>query len=154
MFQKSHLYQQKFYKDYLDINFPNDTSQVNKRGVPDVAIMADSNFKGCYLITPLVTGQMPIATSGANPLFCSLLVRIAQAFDAKLGNINKLLYTHPDTAAVFMRISDGDNCLKLPEVKKELGNKWHAVNAWNPCTGFGSPIGSKMLDYFKAIIEE
>ena len=98
------------------------------RGVPDVAGDADPNTG--YNI--LVDGQkMTIGgTSAVAPLWAGLVARLNQNLGHSVGFLNPTIYQHPEA---FNDITSGSN------------GDYSAGRGWDPCTGLGSPIGSKLL---------
>jgi kumamolisin len=103
------------------------------RGVPDVASVGDP-LTG-YLI--LVNGKYVVGagTSAAAPLWAALIARVNESLGRAAGFINPLLYQSAQDfadAGAFRAITDGDNGF------------YHAGPGWNPCTGFGSPDGTKL----------
>jgi kumamolisin len=106
--------------------------QKTGRGVPDVASVGDPSTG--YLI--LVNGKycVGVGTSPAAPLWAALIARVNESLGHAAGFINPLLYQSAadfEKAAAFRAITDGDNGF------------YHAGPGWNPCTGFGSPDGTK-----------
>lgn len=108
------------------------------RGVPDVAgdaapasgyhIICDgTNFPDPAQGLPPVGG-----TSAVAPLWAGLLARINQGLNKPVGFVNPLLYAAPGNAA-FRDITQGDN------------GDYKAGAGWDPCTGWGSPDGQKLL---------
>jgi kumamolisin len=98
------------------------------RGVPDVAGDADPSTG--YRI--LVDGQNLTfgGTSAVAPLWAALTARLNQELGARVGFLNPFLYQHPE---VFRDIVSGSN------------GDYNAGPGWDPCTGLGSPDGSKLL---------
>ena len=111
------------------------------RGVPDVA--GDADPATGYQVR-LVGGRSGVigGTSAVSPLWAGLMAlanqRLARKSKPMAGFINPLLYSMPETAGVFHDIVSGDNDLE------GLG-KYTARKGWDPCTGLGSPNGSKLL---------
>ena len=108
------------------------------RGVPDVA--GDADPATGYNV--VVDGQSTVigGTSAVAPLYAGLLALINQALGTAVGYINPLLYTNP-AMTTFQDITMGNN------IDPNGTNKstWSAGPGWDPCTGLGSPNGSKLL---------
>jgi kumamolisin len=98
------------------------------RGVPDVA--GDADPATGYRV--LVDGQSLTfgGTSAVAPLWAALVARLNQALGHKVGFLNPVLYAHP---TVCHDITTGSNI------------DYHAAAGWDPCTGLGSPDGTKLL---------
>jgi kumamolisin len=109
------------------------------RGVPDIAGDADP---GTGYQVRLVGGKQSVigGTSAVSPLWAGLIARINQRL-AKLGKppagfINPLIYAPP--AGVLRDITQGNNDIE------GLG-KYSARKGWDPCTGLGTPDGTKVM---------
>jgi kumamolisin len=100
------------------------------RGVPDVAGNADPETG--YAV--FVDGQSTVigGTSAVAPLWAALIARLGQALGKPLGYANPLLYP-ANVAQTFREITRGNN------------DGYSAGPGWNPCTGLGSPDGSRLL---------
>lgn len=101
------------------------------RGVPDVA--ADADPATGYEVR--VDGQNAVfgGTSAVAPLWAGLVALMNQKLKKPVGFLNPLLYdasVHKDS---FRDITVGD-----------IG-AYQAKSGWDPCTGWGSPNGSKLL---------
>jgi kumamolisin len=133
----------------LDINTVN-PGALNGRIVPDVAANA-AGSTGYFIVAPdASTGQQAAGlisggTSAATPLFASLLVRIQQAGKV-VGFLPPKLYASSPTsggkpvgAVAFRDITQGNNT---------TGNStgYAAMKGFDAVTGWGSPIGDKLLD--------
>jgi kumamolisin len=99
------------------------------RGVPDVAGDADPNT-GYFVI---VDGQEEVigGTSAVAPLWAGLIARFNQKLGTSVGYLNPLLYTQ--LSSDLHDITQGD-----------IG-AYIASKGWDPCTGWGSPDGGKLL---------
>jgi kumamolisin len=100
------------------------------RGVPDVAGDADPNT-GYFVI---VDGQEGVigGTSAVAPLWAGLIARLNQKLSpTSVGYLNPLLYTQ--LSSDLHDITQGD-----------IG-AYSASKGWDPCTGWGSPDGGKLL---------
>jgi len=104
------------------------------RGVPDVSAAADPKT-GVVIIT--LDGQHVAViggTSAAAPQWSALIALLNQQLGARVGFLNPALYTKLATRAVLRDIVTGNN------------GAYQAGPDWDPCTGFGSPNGSALLD--------
>jgi kumamolisin len=100
------------------------------RGVPDVS--GDADPQTGYSVR--VDGQQAIlgGTSAVAPLWSGLLALINQGIGKPVGYINPLLYGKISSTA-FRDVVSGTN------------GAYTAGTGWDACTGWGSPIGSKLL---------
>jgi len=125
-------------------NVPSPASTSGGRGVPDVAGNADP-FSG-YSVLVDGASQVIGGTSAVAPLWAGLLARINQDLVAKDGKpagfINALLYAIAAKAA-FHDVTSGNN-----DIYNDLNGKFTAAPGWDPCTGVGSPDGTKLLALF------
>ncbi|RFU28816.1 hypothetical protein B7463_g7521, partial [Scytalidium lignicola] len=110
------------------------------RGYPDVAALGLNVF--------LYTGGIPsfvAGTSASAPIFASIITLINEqrlaAGKSSVGFLNPTLYQNPDA---FTDITTGNN----PGCGT---NGFDAVKGWDPVTGLGTPIFSKLLDAFMAL---
>jgi kumamolisin len=101
------------------------------RGVPDVA--GDADPETGYRV--LVDGQPEVfgGTSAVAPLWAALVARCAEALGRAPGYLNPILYQRLAAAGVTRDIVEGDN------------GAYEAAPGWDPCTGWGSPDGSRLL---------
>jgi kumamolisin len=101
------------------------------RGVPDIAGNADPATG--YRV--LVDGQSLTfgGTSAVAPLWAALVARLNQKLGHKVGFLTPVLYAHP---TVCHDITMGSNI------------DYQAAVGWDPCTGLGSPDGTKLLEAF------
>ncbi|HEX7642478.1 MAG TPA: S53 family peptidase [Burkholderiaceae bacterium] len=101
------------------------------RGVPDIAGDADPNTG--YSI--LVDGQQMVigGTSAVAPLWAGLIALLNQQLGKPVGYFNPLLYGSLAGLGVTNDIVNGSNGAQ------------QARPGWDACTGWGSPIGSKLL---------
>jgi kumamolisin len=104
------------------------------RGVPDVAGDADPNSG--YRVR--VDGQSLVigGTSAVAPLWAGLIALMNQKLGKPVGYLNPLLYGSVVGKGAFRDIVSGNN------------GSYSATAGWDPCTGWGSPVGSKL---FKAL---
>src|SRR5262249_33722677 len=99
------------------------------RGMPDVA--GNASPATGYQVRVDGADSVMGGTSAVAPLWAGLIARINQKLGNRVGFINPLLYGLPGKA--FRDITHGDN------------GAYGARHGWDPCTGLGSPIGSKLL---------
>ena len=101
------------------------------RGVPDVAGNADpaTGYEVRVDGENLVIG----GTSAVAPLWAGLIALCNQKLSAPAGFINPLLYGPHGGKAVCRDVTQGNN------------GAYHAKAGWDPCTGWGSPEGTKLL---------
>lgn len=102
----------------------------NHRGVPDVAGNADPQTG--YNI--LVDGQHMVVggTSAVAPLWAGLVALMTQKLGRRVGFLNPLIY-QLNAASGFRDITEGNN------------GTFKAAAGWDPCTGQGSPIATKLI---------
>ncbi|HEX7639667.1 MAG TPA: S53 family peptidase [Burkholderiaceae bacterium] len=101
------------------------------RGVPDVAGDADPNTG--YQVR--VDGQDMVigGTSAVAPLWAGLVALMNQKLGHPVGFLNPLLYGSLAGKGCTNDITSGNN------------GTWNAKAGWDPCTGWGSPDGAKLL---------
>ncbi|MGC1107618.1 MAG: S53 family peptidase [Candidatus Acidiferrales bacterium] len=104
------------------------------RGVPDVA--GDADPETGYSV--VVDGQQLVigGTSAVAPLWAGLVALINQSLGKNAGYMNPLLYTM-SVESTMRDITAGNN------------GAYSAGPGWDPCTGLGSPNGSKLLNALK-----
>jgi kumamolisin len=100
-----------------------------RRGVPDVA--GDGASASGYKILVDGSSMTVWGTSAVAPLWAGLVARLNQQVGHSVGYLNSFLYAHPQ---VFHDITQGNN------------GDYSAGRGWDPCTGLGSPDGSKLLN--------
>ena len=119
---------------------PKSPSGKTGRGVPDVAGNADS-ATGYLCKIAGVARLVPIGgTSAVAPLWAGLVALINQRL-VKLGKptaglLNPILYAN---GAAFHDIASGSN-----DIDGSL-KKYASTSGWDPCTGLGTPDGSKLM---------
>jgi kumamolisin len=101
------------------------------RGVPDVA--GDADPATGYFVR--VDGQEFVigGTSAVAPLWAGLVALMNQKLGHRVGFLNPLIYGSLVGAAVFRDITVGNN------------GAYSAKPGWDACTGWGTPIGAKLL---------
>ncbi len=102
------------------------------RGVPDVAGVADPQTG--YRVR--VDGEDAVigGTSAVAPLWAGLIALLNQKLGAPAGFLHSLIYGSHGGKAVFRDITQGGN------------GAYRAKAGWDPCTGWGSPDGAKLLN--------
>jgi kumamolisin len=114
---------------------PKPTNSAGGRGVPDVSGDADPSTG--YVIRVDGKNMVIGGTSAVAPLWAGLLA-VANAQNGKsAGFIQPAIYAAKGKAA-FNDITSGTNYSGTP-----VGFK--AGPGWDPCTGLGSPIGTKLI---------
>jgi len=101
------------------------------RGVPDVAGNAD----------PVTGYEVRVdgqefgigGTSAVAPLWAGLIALLNQRLGHPVGFLNPLLYGTLRGKDATRDITEGDN------------GAYRAGKGWDPCTGWGSPVGSRLL---------
>ncbi|KAL4746419.1 hypothetical protein BDW72DRAFT_207340 [Aspergillus terricola var. indicus] len=110
------------------------------RAYPDISAVAVNNFV-FWRGGPIVGG----GTSAAAPIFAAMLTRINEERLAAglptVGFVNPMLYAHPEA---FRDITEGNN----PGCSTD---GFTALEGWDPVTGLGTPIYSKLLEVFMSI---
>jgi kumamolisin len=108
------------------------------RGIPDVAANADPDTG--YLTYS--GGQFSIVggTSAAAPLWGALIALCNEQLGARVGNFNALLYSTIGPNQVLNDITQGNN-----DTDGLLDGNFAAKPGWDPCTGWGTPDGQKLL---------
>lgn len=117
------------YQNGFDV--PEPTDQAGGRGVPDVAGDADPNTG--YNI--LVDGESTVigGTSAVAPLWAALVALINEDTGKPIGYLNPLIYNQAVENSGFHDITEGNN------------GAFSAADGWDPCTGLGSPDGTKLM---------
>ncbi len=112
------------------------------RGIPDVAANA-SSLTG-YLIWADDTSMSMGGTSAAAPLWAGLVACLNEALGRRVGYLTPLLYTGNAARHGALRdIGHGNNQLSGRQ-------GYRARHGWDPCTGLGTPHGTKLLRWLKA----
>ena len=98
--------------------------------MPDVA--GDADPETGYVTR--VDGQPDVigGTSAVAPLWAGLIALINQSLGKPAGYLNPVLYQSTDPEADFNDIAAGNN------------GAYKAKKSWDPCTGLGTPKGSKI----------
>ena len=98
------------------------------RGVPDVS--GDADPRTGYGIVVDGSAATVGGTSAVAPLWTGLLALINQGIGKRVGYVNPLLYRSP---SAFTDVVKGNN------------GAYKAGPGWDACTGWGSPIGDRLL---------
>jgi kumamolisin len=109
------------------------------RGVPDVAGNAD----GATGYAVLAGGQVLTGVGGTSavaPLWAALIARINQHLGKPVGYLNPLLYGGLGKTAALRDVTTGNN-----DPTGRIGG-YSARAGWDPCTGWGSPDGTRLLN--------
>jgi kumamolisin len=116
-------------------NVPKAPDGFTGRGVPDVA--GDADPASGYSVRVDGTDTVIGGTSAVAPLWAALIARVNQSLGAAAGFLNPLLYS-PNGAATFHDVTRGNN------------DGYSAGRGWDPCTGWGTPDGSRLLDSLRS----
>jgi kumamolisin len=100
------------------------------RGVPDVAGKADIVTGYCMQVAGFDVTMG--GTSAAAPMWAGLIARLNQELGCSIGYMNPFFYK--SCGSSFNDITKGNN-----------GKHFKATPGWDPCTGWGSPDGKKLL---------
>jgi kumamolisin len=104
------------------------------RGVPDVA--SDADPATGVLVSDLDGSVDPTrptgGTSAAAPLWSALVARLNQGLGSPVGFVTPRLYALAGSDA-FRDVTSGNN------------GGYRAATGWDPCTGLGTPDGTKLL---------
>jgi kumamolisin len=151
----SHFPRPDFQKD-ITIKSVN-PGTIAGRVVPDVAAHAESDgrTRGYFWVLD-GQGSPNGGTSAAAPLWAALLARINAALEKekgpgkRAGYLTPVLYQpgadgKPVGASACKNIVTGNN------ISAAAGG-YHAGPGYNAVTGWGSPLGSKLLDALRAIV--
>ncbi len=109
--------------------------KIQKRGVPDVAGVADPDTG--YKI--LVDGQPGVVggTSAVAPLWAGLIALCNEQLGKNIGWFHPTLYGTVAQHKVLNDVTVGNN------------GSYHASAGWDSCTGLGTPNGTALLDLLK-----
>lgn len=113
------------------------------RGIPDVAANADPGTSMAIYFDG--TWQLIGGTSAATPTWAGMIAVADQMAGHGLGSINQGLYkigTSSKATQDFRDIISGDNSFNAGEVTVK---GYAAQKGWDLITGWGAPVGSKLL---------
>ena len=118
------------------VNVPASANPPHKigRGFPDVAAVADPETGVVVIHVDGKTLEPIGGTSAAAPMWASLVARINEGLKANCGFLNALIYNGQFPKGAFHDITSGNN------------GAYKAASGWDPCTGFGTPDGDKLLE--------
>jgi len=132
-------YQQAAIKGYFSSGVPLPDAKLfnaSGRGYPDVAALGGMGNPYCVSVVSLMTGVA--GTSASSPVVAAMAARLNELRLAKggkpLGFLNPFLYQHPEA---FHDVILGEN-------KGEGPSGFKASKGWDPSTGLGTPIFSKL----------
>src|SRR5262249_52740844 len=108
------------------------------RGVPDVA--ANANPESGYRIRGRGRDGVAGGTGAAAPLWAGLVARLNQHLGKPIGFFNPVLYSRLARSGAVRDITIGSN-----DTTGRLGG-YHARRGWDAATGWGVPVGSRILD--------
>jgi len=124
------------------VTVPRPATAAGGRGEPDVAGNADPNSG--YKIVVGGKPQVFGGTSAVAPLWAGLLARINQRLAQNKGNpvgfVHPLLYASGTESSAFHDITQGNN-----DIYNALHGEYSAGVGWDPCTGLGTPNGTRLL---------
>jgi kumamolisin len=114
------------------------------RGVPDVAI--NGSPRSGYQI--LVDGKAHVVggSVASASLWAALVARLNQGLGDRVGWLNPTLYRSLGPAGILRDVTEGST---KPESGAELG--YDARVGWDPCTGWGTPDGQRLLEALKVL---
>jgi kumamolisin len=119
------------YQNQVALPAPVNPGAKKGRGVPDVAGVADPQTG--YVVR--VDGQDFVigGTSAVAPLWAGLIARLNQKLGQPVGFLNPIIYRSTVGKVAFNDITSGNN------------GAYSAGTGWDATTGWGSPIGLKLL---------
>jgi len=110
------------------------------RGVPDVAGSADPDFG--YNVRVDGVGSVVGGTSAVAPLWAGLTALINESLGQSAGFLNPYLYAAP---SALRDVTSGSN-----DLSGKVGG-YSAGLGWDPCTGYGTPNGSAVLNAVRTV---
>jgi kumamolisin len=138
------------------VKFPHSANKTrfNGRGLPDVAGLASPGYN-----IPVHGKVEPRGgTSAAAPLWAGLVALFNESIGKNVGFLNPLLYMRFGPAGVLNDVKNGNNRTKKILAKRSTSMKgftmtkgYKAARGWDPCTGFGTPNGKKLLRALEGI---
>jgi hypothetical protein len=123
---------------------PTITEMAYGRGVPDVA--ANGSPLSGYQI--LAGGHLQVigGSTTSMALWAALIARLNQGLGERIGWLNPALYRSLGPAGVLRDVTEGST---KPKSGAELG--YDALAGWDPCTGWGTPDGQRLLTALKVL---
>lgn len=111
------------------------------RGVPDIA--GDADPATGYEVTSDGSSFTVGGTSAVAPLWAGLVALLNQGLGKPVGYLNTSLYQGvATTKGTFRDITSGNN------------GHFKAATGWDPCTGWGSPVGSAIQSALKPLYKK
>jgi kumamolisin len=111
------------------------------RGVPDIA--GDADPATGYQVTSDGSGFTVGGTSAVAPLWAGLVALLNQGLGKSVGYLNPVIYQKvATTKGSFRDITSGNN------------GHFKAVAGWDPCTGWGSPVGTAIQAVLKPLYKK
>jgi kumamolisin len=101
------------------------------RGLPDVA--GNASQETGYRVRVDFLNFVVGGTSAVSPLWAGLVARFNQHLGTPVGFLNPLLYGPVAGTGAFRDVTEGNN------------GAYAASRGWDACTGWGSPVGSRLL---------
>jgi kumamolisin len=115
------------------------------RGIPDVSAVADGKT-GYFVVTD---GQQGVSggTSASTPLWAALLARVNAQRGSAVGYLTPILYKQAGTGTIGSQI-----CRDITSGKNSTAavGGYKAGKGWDPASGWGSPIGTNLVNLPKA----
>jgi kumamolisin len=130
----SALYPMPSYQQMAIAHYP--YQKAGTRGVPDIAANS-SMVNGYQMVFNGMTAPIG-GTSASTPFVAGLIALLNEQLGYSLGFINAHLYALAGSPA-FRQVTQGNNQL------------YAAAPYWNPCTGLGSPIGTRLLELLRQL---
>jgi kumamolisin len=96
------------------------------RGVPDVAAQQDPGYRVFFDGIELALG----GTSAVAPMWAALTARLNERLGVCIGHFAPLLYASSN--GITRDVTSGNN------------GRFNAHAGWNPCTGLGVPVGTRI----------
>jgi kumamolisin len=125
------------YQANANVPPSNNPGNFKGRGLPDVA--GDADPATGYLVQVDGSSFTVGGTSAVAPLWAGLLTLFNQSLGTAVGYLNPNLYQSIATiAGTFRDITSGNN------------GDYKAAKGWDPCSGWGSPIGAALLQALSA----
>jgi kumamolisin len=114
------------------------------RAVPDVAMNASPSTG--YIV--VVGGQTQVlgGTVGSASMWAALVARLNQGLGDRVGWLNPALYRSLGPTGILRDVTEGST---RPDSGSALGHD--ARPGWDPCTGWGTPDGQRLLEALKVL---
>jgi kumamolisin len=123
---------------------PDIAEMAHGRGVPDVAI-SGAPSAGYQIV---VGGKLLLigGSAASTSLWSALIARLSQGLGERIGWLNPALYRSLGPAKILRDVTEGST---KRESGAELG--YDARAGWDPCTGWGTPDGRRLLRALKLL---